>query len=195
MSRFTLTRTVLDDASYIKDISLDPDNIMPIVWKKRFLKLCQDYSSIITPVPGKYNGAFGWTSTDINFVSKPPAISKTYLPKYSQEMMQLLANKMDTLESWGVLRKPEELGIIPEYVVPSMLTPKTEENQFRLVTDFSSLNKYIRKLPTVSPNIQDAKKKIAKFQYHVFLDLSNYYYQGGIKIQPKMVESWPKTLL
>ena len=52
-------------------------------------------------------------------------------------MMRLLADKMDTLESWGVLRKPEDLGIIPEYVVPSMLTPKTEENQFRLVTDFS----------------------------------------------------------
>ena len=87
--------------------------------------------------------------------------------------MKILGEKMDALEEWGVLRKPEDLGIIPEYVVPSMLTPKPEKDQYRLVTDFASLNKYIRKLPTVSPNIQEAKAKIAKYKYHVFLDLSN----------------------
>ena len=64
-----------------------------------------------------------------------------------------------------------------------MLTPKPEEGQFRLVTDFSSLNKYTKKLPTVSPNIQEAKEKLAKFKYHAFLDLSNYYYQGGVPIE------------
>ena len=168
--------------SYIKDISIDPDNLMSASWKRRFHSLCEKYSDIITPVPGKYNGAFGWTSTDINFSSKPPSVTKTYLPKYSHEMMHLLAEKMDTLERWGVLRKPEDLGIVPEFVVPSMLTPKTEPNQYRLVTDFTALNKFIKKLPTISPNIQDAKKKIAKYSYHVFLDLSNYYYQGGVKI-------------
>ena len=51
-------------------------------------------------------------------------------------MMKLLADKMDKLEQWGVLVKPEELGIVPEFVVPSMLTPKPEPGEFRLVTDF-----------------------------------------------------------
>ena len=169
--------------SYINEVVIDPDNVMSKVWKSRFRQLCEEYSSIITPVPGKYNGAFGRTSTDINFTSVPPSNLKTYIPKYSQEMMTLLANKMDKLEQWGVLRKPEDLGIIPEFVLPSMLTPKVEKNEFRLVTDFSALNKYIKKLPTVSPNIQEAKQKIAKYKYHVFLDLSNYYYQGGVTIQ------------
>merc|ERR1711994_364110 len=54
---------------------------------------------------------------------------------------------------------------------------------FRLVTDVTSLNQFIKKLPTVSPSIQEAKEKIAKYKYHVFLDLSNYYYQGGVKIE------------
>ena len=40
-----------------------------------------------------------------------------------------------------------------------------------------------KKLPTVSPNINEAKQKLAKYKYHVFLDLSNYYYQGGIKVE------------
>ena len=35
----------------------------------------------------------------------------------------------------------------------------------------------------MSPGIKEAKDRIAKFKYHAFLDLSNYYYQGGVKIQ------------
>ena len=75
------------------------------------------------------------------------------------------------MESWGVLQKPENIGVIPEFVVPSMLTPKPDSDEYRLVTDFTSLNKFIKKLPTISPNIQQAKTTIAKFKYHVFLDL------------------------
>ena len=172
-----------DTLSYVHEINIDPDNKMPTSWKKRFSDLCQSFSDIITPQPGRYNGAFGRVSTDINFVTQPPSNLKTYLPKYSSEMLKMLADKMDTLEHWGVLRKPEELGIIPEFIVPSMLTPKPEKGQFRLVTDFTSLNKYIKKLPVTSPTIQEAKGKIAKYKYHAFLDLSNYYYQGGVKIQ------------
>ena len=156
---------------------------MPTLWKKRFLDLCAQFSEIITPQPGRYNGVFGRVNTDIHFASKPPSNLKTHLPKYSSEMLNTLAEKMDTLETWSVLRKPDEVGIFPEFVVPSMLTPKPEKGQFRLVTDFTSLNKDIKKLPTVSPSIQEAKDKIANFKHHVFLDLSNYYYQGGIKIQ------------
>ena len=171
-----------DTADYISDISLDPDKQMPKVWRRRFLDLCKTFSPIITPQPGRYNGAYGRVSTDINFSSAPPSNLKTYLPRYSHEMMKTLGEKMDTLESWGVLRKPEDLGIVPEFVVPSMLHPKSDGG-FRLVTDFTSLNQFIKKLPTVSPSIQEAKEKIAKYKYHVFLDLSNYYYQGGVKIE------------
>ena len=152
----------------LKKVSVDPDGLMPNVWKSRFKSLCKDFSDIITPNPGKYNGIYGHVSTDINFASIPPSNTKSYLPKYSHEMMKLLADKMDKLEQWGVLVRPEELGIVPEFVVPSMLTPKPEPGEFRLVTDFSALNQHIRKLPAVSPNINEAKKKLAKFKYHVF---------------------------
>ena len=183
MSQFYPTPGVIaNDRSYLEDISIDPDNIMPQIWKNRFKQLCEDFTDIITPIPGKYNGAFGHVSTAINFTSPPPSNLKTYMPKYSYNMMKILAEKMDSLESWGVLQKPENLGVIPEFVVPSMLTPKPDSNEYRLVTDFTSLNKFIKKLPTISPNVQQAKTTIAKFKYHVFLDLSNYYYQGGVSV-------------
>ena len=70
---------------------------------------------------------------------------------------------MDKLENWGVLRKPEDLGIVPEFVLPSMLTPKTEKGEWRLVTDFTPLNIHIKKLEVVSPTIEEAKEKLARF--------------------------------
>ena len=52
---------------------------------------------------------------------------------------------MDALDQWGVLVEPEKLGISVEYVFPSMIVPKPDSNEYRLVTDFSSLNLYLKK--------------------------------------------------
>ena len=79
--------------------------------------------------------------------------------------------------------KPEEIGGVPELIVPSMLMPKAEKGEWRLVTDFTPLNIHIKKLETVSPTIQEAKAKLAKYKYHIQLDLLNYFYQSGMKIE------------
>ena len=55
-------------------------------------------------------------------------------------MNKILAEKMDLLESWGVLCEPEKLGVSVEFVSPSMLVPKPEKGEYRVVTDFSALN-------------------------------------------------------
>ena len=91
-----------------------------------------------------------------------------------------LGKKLDKLVEWGVLRRPEELGITVEYCSPSMIIPKAEKDEYRLVTDFSYLNKFILKFPGSSPTIQEAKEAIARAQYVGLLDLSNYFYQGGV---------------
>ena len=169
--------------NYLKEISLDPDDILPIPWKQKFYEICQRFSHLITPRPGKYNGFFGRIDNSINFSSIPPPSTKARLPKYNHEVLKIMAEKMDRLEEWGVLKKPEDIGVVPEFVLPSMLTPKTEEDEWRLVTDFTPLNTHIKKLETVSPTIKEAKNKLAKFKYHIQLDLSNYFYQGGMKIE------------
>ena len=86
-------------------------------------------------------------------------------------------------EEWGVLKKPEDIRVVPEIVVPSMLLPKPEKGEWRSVTDFTPLNIHKHKLETVSPTIQEARNTLAKFKYHIQLDLSNYFYQGGMKIE------------
>ena len=102
------------------------------------------------------------------------------MPKYNDKMNHVLAEKMDQLEKWGVLAKPEDSGVVPLFVCPSMVVPK-ENGDFRLVTDFTSLNTHIRKPPALSPSIEETKMQIAKFKYLATLDLANFYYQHGMK--------------
>ena len=92
-----------------------------------------------------------------------------------------MANLMDDLEDMGVLAKPEEVGVVPAFVVPSMLQPKPEKNEWRLVSDFTPLNIHIRKLETVSPSIKDAKNILAKYKYNIECDLSHCFFQGGMR--------------
>ena len=112
----------------------------------KFKTICEEYSDIINPRPGKYNGYYGRVDNSINFSAIPPPTIRAHLPKYSQDMMEILAKKMDKLEDWGVLKKPEDIGVVPEFVVPSMLMPKPEKDEWRLVTDFTPLNIHIKKL-------------------------------------------------
>ena len=164
---------------YVLEVSIDPDNILPTEWKERFASICTEFSHVITPRPGRYNGYYGRVDNSLNFATVPPPSIKARLPKYSQEMMKILGEKMDKLEEWGVLVKPEDIGVVPEFVLPSMLTPKADSKDWRVVTDFTALNVHIKKLETSSPTIKEAKEKIGRFNYHIQLDLSNYYYQEG----------------
>ena len=176
-------RNVTEDKSFLDEIIIDPDNQLSSTWKRKFKSTCEEFSDIIRPSPGKYNGYYGRVDNSINFTSVPPPSIRAHLPNYSYEMLRVMGEKMDKLEDWGVLVKPEDIGVVPEFVVPSMLTPKPEKGEWRLVTDFTSLNIHIKKLETVAPTINDAKEKLAKFKYHIELDLSNYYYQGGMKLE------------
>ena len=96
-------------------------------------------------------------------------------------MNLILAEKMDQLEKWQVLAKPDDLGVNPKFVCPSLLVPKPDSPDWRLITNFTPLNKYIKKPATSAPTIEETKMQIAKFKYIATLDLANFYYQHGVK--------------
>ena len=169
-----------DRISHLGEIQIDPDKQLSQEWRDKFRDLMQDYDEIVDPAPGKYNGKFGKITTKINFAAVPPPSDKVYIPNYSKEMMEQLATKMDALIRWGVLVRAESVGVTVEHISPCMLVPKGDGDGFRLVTDFSRLNTFIGKYPSVSPTIQDAKDAIARKRYATHLDLSNYFYQGGV---------------
>ena len=96
-------------------------------------------------------------------------------------MNDLLAKKMDLLEEWGVLAKPESVGVSVDFVSPSMLVSKSDSSDYRMVTDFASLNLYLKRVPNTSATIAQAKSRIAKAKHVVHLDLSQYFYQNGLQ--------------
>ena len=67
--------------SFLSEISIDPDNQLNEEWKKRFQNICEEYSDIINPRPGKYNGYFGRVDNSINFSAIPPPTIRAHLPK------------------------------------------------------------------------------------------------------------------
>ena len=165
---------------YVEDVQIDPDGLMNEEWKQKFKTLCTTYTDIIQYNPGTYNGYYGFVSNTIEFTSTPPPSNKAYVPNYSKEMKDKLAMKMDELLELGVLVRPEEIGCTPKFVCPSMLVPKPGSKDFRLVTDFTSLNNFIRKMPAVSPGIEETKIALSKFKYFVTIDLSQFYFQNQV---------------
>ena len=173
------------EESHIQDIKIDPDNQLSQEWKDIFRNICLEFKDVFNPSPGKYNGFYGDIDCSLNFASSPPPSVKARIPSYPHDKLQLMGALMDDMERMGVLQTPEDAGVVPTFVVPSMLQPKSEPGQWRLVSDFTPLNIHIKKLPTVSPTIEEAKLKIAKFKYNIELDLSNYFWQQGMQISDR----------
>ena len=167
--------------SYVEDVQIDPDKQLSTDWRMKFRNLCMEYSDIINPSPGRYNGFYGEIDNSIDFLTTPPPSVKARLPHYSTDKLKIMAKLMDDLENMGVLSKPEDVGVSPSFVVPSLLMPKPEKGEWRLVSDFTPLNIHIRKYQNVSPTIQEAKKLLAKYRYNIECDLSHYFFQGGMK--------------
>ena len=169
-----------DHDSFIKQIKIDEKAPLSRQDRKDFEKIHQRFKTVFTPRPGRYNGACGRVSNDIAFVSLPAPNAKIHVPQYSPEMTEELAKKMDQLRDYGVLMEPDRLGIRVKFCSPSMIIPKADKKEFRLVTDFSMLNTYIRKSPAISPSIREAQRAMAKARFRIDLDLSNYFYQSGM---------------
>ena len=169
------------DDNYVADIKIDPDGVMTELWRNKFLELCTEFKDIINYRPGRYNGFYGNVDNSIDFSSIPPPTSRVYMPKYSDKMNQILAQKMDQLEEWQVLVTPEKVGVVPSFVCPSLLVPKDGTEDWRLITNFTPLNKFIRKPPTSAPTIEETKRQLSKFKFIATLDLANFYYQHGMR--------------
>ena len=149
--------------------------------RESFRALCREFSDVIQYDPGNYNGKFGHVKNSIELTDIPPPNAKCYVPKYSNEQTKLLADKMDELMRLKILVPPESIGVTPIFTSPSMLVPKPgQEGEWRLVTDFTQLNNYIRKMPAISPGIEETKLSIAGFKYFVSIDLSQFYFQNSV---------------
>ena len=97
-------------------VVLDPDNVLSQEFRDEFRRLLDEYSDVIRPEPGRYNGHYGYMNNRINFASRPAPNKKIYAQNLTSEMKKKLGDKMDQLLEWGVLTYPEHAGVRVEFL-------------------------------------------------------------------------------
>ena len=162
-------------------IRVDPDSRLSVKARDKFLAVNKKFEELFTTTPGRYTGKFGDVDTSLRFNSPPVQTKKVFTPNYSKAMKDKLADIMNELIQAGVLMTPSQVGVSAEFLSPSMLVPKAEKDSFRLVTDFTHLNKFLKRDASVSPTIKDAKADLSRKKLFCELDLSNYFFQGGLR--------------
>ena len=82
-------------------------------------EITNKYAHLFTRRPGKYNRAYDMVDNTINFAPPPVPNTKVYVPDYSGKMKQEQAKLIDKLVDFAVLQRPENIGLVPEFVFPS----------------------------------------------------------------------------
>ena len=180
MSQFEFPHDDLENASdMLQQVSIDPDSRLTVQQQVMFKDLIYSYADVFTDRPGRYNGYYGQVNCSLTITEQLPPSSKPRIPNYSTDKLNAMADLMDKMENWNVLVKPESIGVVPTHIHPCILVPKDNGN-FRLVTDFRSIQNHIKPLPTIMPTVSEAMHALSASEYHIELDFSNFYWQNAI---------------
>ena len=120
-------------------ISLDPDSILSYSSHAKFLTINREFDQVFNPNFTGYNGAAGPLQGVVNMGPTLPPQRKGHLPRYARDRLVKLQEKFDNLENVCVFKRPEDLGIVAEYVNPSFLVKKPSGDS-RLVTAIAEVS-------------------------------------------------------
>ena len=162
---------------FSSSISLDPSGeLMTESQRKQFAELHVKYDRQFRPDISLYNGYSGNIKAYIDMGPSPPPQGKPKLPFYNQGNLRLLQDEADSLESIGVMVKPEKIGVKVRHASPSFLVRKPS-GEHRLVTAFNELGQYVRYPPSVSITCDDVLRRLASWKYIIKSDMKKAYYQ------------------
>ena len=161
---------------YTNNVSVDPDHQLDPNIREAFIETNFQHQEVFNPNYKGYNHAFGSFEAVVNIGNVKPPQRKGKMPQYSRDKLVIVQEHFDKLESLGVLAKPEEIGVNVEYLNPSFLVKKSDNN-FRLVTAFTEVGKYCKPQPTLLPTIDSTLRNIARWKYIVTSDLKSAYFQ------------------
>lgn len=125
---------------------------------------------------GCYNDASGLIRAKVVIGSVEPPASKSYLPAYNNETMDIMQSTFDNLEMEGVLARPEDLGIDVVYTSPSFLTKKPSGG-YRLVTAFNNIAQFARAPPSRVVTVESIFSFLAQWSFFVQTDMTSQFYQ------------------
>ena len=157
-------------------VILNPDDLLDDNTVTKFNQLHEEFDSVYDPNFPGYNGAYGPIKGVVNMGPVLPPQRKGRIPQYSRDKLGELQNKFDDLERMGVFKRPEDIGIVAEYLSPSFLVRKTNGN-FRLVTAFADVGRYSKPQPSLLPDVNSTLRSIARWKYIIKSDLTSAFYQ------------------
>ena len=158
------------------NVSVNPDGLVAPEIVSRVNELNRSYDKVFDPAIPCYNGYSGNVKGHINMGTAVPPQRKGRTPQYNHEKLTLLQEKFDQLEASGVFAKPEDVGVVAEYLNLSFLVQKPSGGQ-RLVTAFAEIGQYSRPQPSIMPNIDATLRTIGQWKYIIKTDLQQAYYQ------------------
>ena len=162
--------------TYSSSISVDPDQILPLSTRNKFMKLNSKYDHVFSPEILKYNGLSGRIEASINMGPTLPPQRKGRLPQYNHDTMIALQSKFDELENAGVFAKPEQVNVSVEYLNLSFLVKKPNVGHC-LVTSFGEVGRYSKPQPSLMPQVDNVLRDIAKWKFIIITDLLQSFYQ------------------
>ena len=157
-------------------VQIDPASILPSNTRNELAKVLRDFDSVFNPVIEHYNGAFGPFEAVVNMGPVQPPQRKGRLPQYNRDRLNDLQQKMDDLESKGVLVKPEDVGVTVEYLNPSFLVKKPSGG-YRLVTAFGEVGQYSKPQPSLMPDVNSTLRTIGQWKFIAVTDLTSAFHQ------------------
>ena len=174
------TPVVSESKDYL-EVSIDPDNILTASQRDKFKLLHEDYKGVFDGrTIGGYNGASGPLDITINMGPTLPPQRKGRMPLYSRNQQVELQRVSDELEG-TVLLKPEDVGVVCEYLNPSFLVKKSN-GKWRFVTAFTEVGKYTKPQPALMSDINASLRQIAEWEWVITTDMSSSYHQMFLNV-------------
>ena len=97
------------------------------------------------------------------------------MPQYARDKLVELQQKFDDLEAISMFSKPEDVGVVAEYLNPSFLVKKPN-GSFFLVTAFSDVGRYSKPQPALLPDVESTLRSIGAWKYIIVSDLTSAFY-------------------
>lgn len=157
-------------------VKLDPDHILPPSIVASFRSTITKYEEVFSSDISGYNGHYGQYSAVVNMGPVQPPQRKGRVPQYARNKLVELQQKFDELEMAGVFKKPEDAGVVAEYINPSFLVKKSNGG-FRLVTAFADVGRYSKPQPALMPDVDSTLRLIARWSFIIVSDLTSAFYQ------------------
>lgn len=173
----------------VDKVVVDPDNILSEHQLMIIKLILEEYKEVFSSKAGRYNGVLGNLNARVtlnNNLVEPPSHSPRRVVQ-SEKMDKIQQDIMDQMEADGILGRPEHYNVTVTHMHTSFILPKMEDGsptgEWRLVTGMQSLSPYLKPTRLQLPTVEEAFRRIGKWQFLILTDLKHWHWQIPVQHQ------------